>query len=146
MNLVHYAAANTNPDIMKFLLANGPDPNELDQWRRTPLMIAAMLGRLGNVQVLLEEFEKRQKRLGSSSSKSDQSDNDDEEDEGGDEYGDENGSDKINVDYVNCKDKSSWTALMYAAREGHTKVCSALIDAGANIEMKNSKCLVRFKF
>ena len=133
MNLVHYAAANTNPDIMKFLLANGPDPNELDLWRRTPLMIASMLGRLGNVQVLLEEFEKRQKRVGTSSSKSDQSENEDEEEEE-DEYGNEGISDKINVDYVNCKDRSSWTALLYAAREGHTKVCEVLIDAGANIE------------
>jgi ankyrin repeat protein len=29
-NLIHYAAANPNPDIIKFLLANGCDANELD--------------------------------------------------------------------------------------------------------------------
>ena len=39
-NLIHYAAANVNSDIIKYLLANGADPNELDSLRRTPLMIA----------------------------------------------------------------------------------------------------------
>jgi ankyrin repeat protein len=98
---VHYAAANTNPDILKFLLANGPDPNELDQWRRTPLMIAAELGRIGNIQVFLEEFEKRQKGSGS---KSDQSESEEEENGSEDEYGSEKeagDTDKINVDFVN---------------------------------------------
>jgi ankyrin repeat protein len=39
-NLIHYAAANANADIIKYLLANGSDPNEFDSMRRTPLMIA----------------------------------------------------------------------------------------------------------
>jgi hypothetical protein len=95
-NLVHYAAANTNPDILKFLLANGPDPNELDQWRRTPLMIAAELGRLGNIQVFLEEFGKRQK---GNAAKSDQSEGDEEEEYGSEEDAGE--TDKINVDFIN---------------------------------------------
>lgn len=29
-NLVHYAAANTNPEVLSFLLQNGSEPNELD--------------------------------------------------------------------------------------------------------------------
>lgn len=40
-NLVHYAAANHNSDILRFLLKNGCEANELDTWRKTPLMIAA---------------------------------------------------------------------------------------------------------
>jgi ankyrin repeat protein len=58
-NLIHYAAANANSDVIRFLLANGCDANELDVQRKTPLMIAAELGRLQNVQALLEHFEKR---------------------------------------------------------------------------------------
>lgn len=98
---MHYAAANTNPDILKFLLANGPDPNDLDLWRRTPLMIAAELGRLGNIQVFLEEFEKRKKGSGS---KSDQSENEEEENGSEEEYGiEEDAAEKykIDVDFVN---------------------------------------------
>ncbi len=90
--------------------------------------------------MFLEEFGKRQKGSGA---KSDQSENDEEEHGSEEEAGE---SDKIDVDYVNSKDKSSWTALMYAAREGHTKVCEVLIDAGANIEIKNSKQLVSHYF
>lgn len=106
-------------------------------------MIAAELGRLGNIQVFLEEFEKRKKGSGS---KSDQSENEEEENGSEEEYGiEEDAAEKykIDVDFVNQKDKSSWTALMYSAREGHTKVCEVLIEAGANMEIKNSKQLVR---
>jgi len=137
-NLIHYAAANPNPDILKFLIANGSDPNELDFSRKTPLMIASELGRLGNVEVLLEEFEKRKKSSESGSENEENS-------EGGDEYDEEEEEDnegkteKIVVDYINCKDRSSWTSLMNAAKNGHLKVVEALIDAGATIEMKNSK-------
>jgi ankyrin repeat protein len=76
-NLIHYAAANINPDILKFLLANGCDANELDTQRKTPLMIAADLGRLENVIALLDHFEKRKKGKEASS------------EEEGDEYGEE---------------------------------------------------------
>lgn len=58
-NLIHYAAANPNPDIIRFLLANGCDANELDSSRRTPLMIAAQLGHIGNVEAILDHFQKR---------------------------------------------------------------------------------------
>ncbi len=61
-NLIHYAAANPNPDNLRFLLANGCDANELDSARKTPLMIAAQLGLIGNVQALLEHFEKRKRQ------------------------------------------------------------------------------------
>ena len=39
-NLIHYAAANVNSDVLQFLLKNGSDPNEADATRNTALMIA----------------------------------------------------------------------------------------------------------
>ena len=125
-NLIRYAAANYNPDVIKFLLANGCDANELDAQRRTPLMIASELGRLQTVQALLEHFEKRGKKA---------------EDE---EYGEEDDDGKVgfNVDFINFKDRSSWTALQFAASSGHLKVVAALIEAGAEVDTKNSKQFV----
>lgn len=61
-NLVHYAAANVNPDIMRYLIANGSDPNELDSMRRTPLMIACQLGRIEIVAALMDHFEKKKQK------------------------------------------------------------------------------------
>lgn len=95
-NLVHYAAANTNPDIIRFLLANGCDANELDSSRRTPLMIACDLGRIQNVEVLLEHFEKRLKAAKEQS---------EDEDDGSER------EEKFEVDYINFKDRSSRSAL-----------------------------------
>jgi ankyrin repeat protein len=83
-------------------------------------MIACDLGRLQNVEVLLEHFEKRASR-------------------GSEQQSDEEESEKFEVDYINFKDKSSRTALQYAAYQGHTKIVKVLIDAGAVIESKNSK-------
>jgi ankyrin repeat protein len=52
-NLIHYAAVNPNDEVIKFLLANGCDANELDSGRKTPLMIAAQRGLIGNVVALI---------------------------------------------------------------------------------------------
>lgn len=60
-NLIHYAAANENPEIIKFLLKNGSDPNELDSMRLTPLMIACKLGKIEVVKALLEHFDLKKK-------------------------------------------------------------------------------------
>ena len=36
-----------------------------------------------------------------------------------------------------CCDQGGWTALMWAARYGHTETAQALIALGADIEAKN---------
>jgi ankyrin repeat protein len=58
-NLVHYAAANENGEIIKFLVQNGCDPNELDGQRKTPLMVASDLGKLDVVLTLIDHFKKK---------------------------------------------------------------------------------------
>ena len=60
-NLVHYAAANENPDILEFLIKSGADPNEFDSRKTTPLMIAAELGKLHNIKVIIEANERKKK-------------------------------------------------------------------------------------
>ena len=91
------------------------------------MMIASDLGMLGNVVVLLDHFAKRSKK------KSDSSDED----------MDDEGDVRFDVDYVNFKDKSSRTALQYAAYSGHLEIVKLLVDAGAEVETKNSKQIVR---
>ena len=46
---------------------------------------------------------------------------------------------RFDVDFINFKDRSSWTALHFAARTGDEKICEVLIEAGADINSKNSK-------
>jgi ankyrin repeat protein len=56
------------------------------------------------------------------------------------EYEDEDENDAgFDVDYINFKDRSSRTALQYAAYHGHLKIVEALVDAGAEVNTKNSK-------
>jgi len=159
-NLVHYAAANENGEVMKFLLQNGADPNELDAQRITPLMIACRLGKLEVVRVILEHFEskkrakeeekkkkkkkkiyplKKQKRKGGK--KKEESE---EESEGEEIENDED--EEIDVKFLELKSRSSWTALHFAAHHGMTKCAEALIKSGANIEAKNSKSMVRYEY
>ena len=92
-------------------------------------MIASDLGRLENVVALLEHFEKRKKAKDSS------------DEEGEDDYGNEDA--KFDVDFINFKDRSSRTALQYAAYSGHLAVAKALVEAGAEVDTKNSKQIVR---
>jgi hypothetical protein len=92
----------------------------------TPLMVASQLGRLGNVEALLDKFNKKAKEEKSDSEMSDGED-EDENDAG------------FDVDYINFKDRSSRTALQYAAYNGHLKIVEALVDAGAEVNTKNSK-------
>ena len=99
-------------------------------------MIACELGRITNVQALLEHFEKRSK--GNGATKNNKEDEEMEEDD----EGDDDDKMKINVDFINFKDRSSRTALQYAAYYGHAKISEALIDAGAEVDTKNSKQLV----
>lgn len=52
--LLHYAAANTNSDILKYLIDKGAPNNEKDLRNTTPLMIACELARIENIRVLLD--------------------------------------------------------------------------------------------
>lgn len=152
-NLIHYAAANVNGEVVKFLLQNGADPNELDAQRITPLMIACKLGKIEVVRVLLEHFEGKRrakeaakkaktgeflKKRGKKSAKRRRKEESDEE---VDEDEDEN---DIEVNFLELKSRSSWTALHFAAHHGSTECAEALIKAGANLEAKTSKGMVIF--
>jgi ankyrin repeat protein len=104
-------------------------------------MIAADLGRFETVLALIEHFEKRKKAQAKDES--------DESMEGSDEYdeeGDEEAEEpegRFDVDYINFKDRSSRTALQYASYSGHLEIVKALVEAGAEIDTKNSKQIVR---
>eukprot|EP00347_Sterkiella_histriomuscorum_P010982 403374198 len=154
-NLVHYAVANENPAVLGFLLANGCDPNELDNQRKTPLMIAAQLGKLHNIQVLLEHYDKKKKEREIAQTARDLlkkkkkvqakpkkgKKKDDSEDEDMDEGSDEDEDQQININSLDMKDRSSWTALHFAAQQGHYRCVDALLKAGANPNLKNSKSM-----
>lgn len=42
--------------------------------------------------------------------------------------------------------KDNWTALLCAAKEGHTAVCLELLDHGANIEHRDVVSLHRLMY
>jgi ankyrin repeat protein len=60
-------------------------------------------------------------------------------DDYGEEEGEEEEEDDFSVNFLELKNRSSWTAILYAAYQGNLKCVYALIEAGANIEAKNSK-------
>lgn len=118
-DLVHYAAANSNPDILKILIEKKAEVNERDVNKTTPLMIACKLGRLQNVQQFLECQEERLKKLNPKDV----------------DYEFQKDFNR----YVNTLGKKKKTALHIAAKHGHSKIVERLIEHGANIDAKNSK-------
>jgi ankyrin repeat protein len=40
---------------------------------------------------------------------------------------------------VNCKDKDGRTPLYFAAYQGHSQIVDALIEKGANLELKDNE-------
>jgi ankyrin repeat protein len=54
-DLIHYAAANKNPDILEFLIQKRQIINNADNEGLTPMMVACKLGRIKSVQLLLED-------------------------------------------------------------------------------------------
>ena len=59
---------------------------------------------------------------------------------------DEADNDEFSVNYLESKDRSSWTALNYAAANGHTQIVEILLEAGADVNTKNSKSMVSICF
>ena len=53
---------------------------------------------------------------------------------------------EININSLDMKDRSSWTALHYAAKSGHHKCVEALIEEGADPHLKNSKTMVNIQY
>lgn len=53
-DLVHYAVANHNPDVLRLLAQKRVELNNRDAEGFTPLMLACKLGRIEAVQILLE--------------------------------------------------------------------------------------------
>ncbi|CDW80451.1 nad(+) adp-ribosyltransferase-3 [Stylonychia lemnae] len=162
-NLIHYAAANHNPDVLKFLLANGADPNEVDSMRNTPLMIAAELGRTQNILALLDHFEQKRKAREQAEKEKDKQrkkkilqkpkskkksrkprgkqGGDDEDDEDMDDNEGDNEEETLNINYVDTKNRSSFTALHFAVLSGSMQCVKALLDAGADPNLKTSKSM-----
>ena len=50
----------------------------------------------------------------------------------------ENAGDDFNVNSIDIKNRRSRTPLHFACFNGHLHCANALIDAGANFELKNS--------
>ena len=84
-------------NVATMLLEKGADPNAMDKYSRTPLVIAARFGHEAVVAVLL------------------------------------GGRSKTRVDAVDCANMS---ALIYASLRGDTPVVQSLLQAGANIAIR----------
>ena len=51
---MHEVARNWNPDVAKFLINRGADPNKKDKWGRTPLHLAAATNHADMVDFLIK--------------------------------------------------------------------------------------------
>eukprot|EP01125_Pyxidicula_operculata_P008837 TRINITY_DN292_c0_g1_i1.p1 TRINITY_DN292_c0_g1~~TRINITY_DN292_c0_g1_i1.p1 ORF type:complete len:2964 (-),score=944.30 TRINITY_DN292_c0_g1_i1:25-8748(-) len=160
--LVHYAAACSGPEPLKFLLSKVPAHciRELDGSGTTPLMIAAGLGRLENVKLLLEADEKaQQQKPEEENNENATSDKEDEEKTDGEgmDIEDEEDMDDVPrrkrgrarkkapkkkaasafggpmIDLLDTKRSSGhgWAAIHYAAKGNHAEVVKYLIEKEA---------------
>eukprot|EP00347_Sterkiella_histriomuscorum_P000305 403376393 len=118
-DLVHYAAANHNPDVLEFLIQRKCEINSQDIKGITPLMIACRYGRIENVKLLIEEYQKIIASL-----------------------------DQESEDYIftkehntisNTQSQKKLTPLHYAATFGHFQIVKILVEEGeAQIDLKSS--------
>ena len=129
-------------------------------------MIACELGNNEVVHSILEHFETKRKakeqlqkekaknkkknllkKKGNKRAKKGKKNDSEEEDEN-DEVGemeDDDEGQQINVDFLEIKNRSSWTALHFAVIGGNAKIVKNLLDSGAKIGAKTSKSMVSFK-
>lgn len=130
-NLVHFAAANEDPDVLSYLLSLGADPTAVDKASLTPMHLAAKFGRATNLCNLIQATRKQlQGQLGSALSTT---------------------SEKLSAREKRkhaailkklataglSKDKNGLTPLHHAAYAGHAHVFKALckIDPEINIDL-----------
>ena len=110
--LVHYAAAATTVNGLKFLSNNGANLEDIDKEGKTPLMLACDTGRAHNVEFILSTLKAK------------------------------NGGDiatnpllkKMGIGGLNRPDKSSWCAIHYAVDENRIDVVKVLVKYEANFE------------
>lgn len=116
-DLIHYAVANKNPDILEFLIQKRQIINNADNEGLTPMMIACKLGRIKSVQLLLEDQAKQQAAL-------------DPKDKDYQHYA-------SFYSYMDTPGPYQNTPLHYAAKHNSIQIVKALVEAGANLELKN---------
>ncbi|XP_006818908.1 poly [ADP-ribose] polymerase tankyrase-like [Saccoglossus kowalevskii] len=102
---IHYAAASEGTATLELLLSRGMNPEETDNMCLTPLMVAAKTGRVHNIEILAKKIKDSKNR---------------DEDGGG-----------FQIDRT---DRATYTALHYAAENGHVDVVRALVKHGADVE------------
>jgi ankyrin repeat protein/predicted DNA-binding WGR domain protein len=61
-SIIFYAALNENPEVLQYLLDNGVEYREANRQKVTPLMMAAMLGRSQNVELLMKKLDTSKKK------------------------------------------------------------------------------------
>jgi uncharacterized protein len=112
---VMWAALRGHADVVGDLVARGADLNHKDKvLKDTALMLAAAWGHTSVVKVLTGTGLAQTRRSGV--------------------VGTIFGKGGLNLDETN---RIGWSAVMYAARYGHTDIARALVDAGAKVDRRD---------
>jgi ankyrin repeat protein len=110
-----WAALRGHADVVGDLVAQGADLNHKDRiLKDTALMLATAWGHTGVVKVLTGSGMAQTRRSGV--------------------VGTIFGKGGLDVDGTN---RLGWTAVMYAARHGHTDIARALVEAGAKVDRRD---------
>ncbi len=127
--VIMLAAESGSPEIMARLLEKGADPNATDRFKNTPLMLAALRGHTGSVELLikagarLDAQETRQNNFPLLHAVS-------------------RGNAEVAAGLiraganVNLADQAGMTALMSCAENGQVRIAADLIKARANLEAR----------
>ena len=111
--LVHFAAASENTSALDFLVSVGANLEDKDTEGMTPLMVAAELGRIKNVEFIIEKVDETNKRLQDNDALA-------------------AGLKKFGKAGIDRQAKTSWTALFFAVANGHLDVVKILFHSGAD--------------